>query len=126
MKVLFKENNVSFAYLGGSYAINRQTPMSDLDIFVSWPQYHNTSKKELLEFWRQLNFKASKATKIENLEVNILEDLPLHVQFQAISKGILIFEASKDERTDFIESLLREYYDHMIWYRNFLEQALQE
>jgi len=121
---VFQEFNVQFAYLGGSWARHQNAPWSDIDIFASWQGCESTTPKEFLARWTQLNVEAVAATNFDAIEITFLERVPLHVQFNVISEGILLFEVSEDIRTRFIEHLLQEYPDHMIWFNNFLHQAM--
>ncbi len=121
---LFHEFDIKFAYLGGSWARNQQHWWSDIDIFVSFPKYEDTTSKGKLTLWTELNVKAWEMTKLETLEIIILEYLPLYIQFRVISQGLIIYEKSEVYRTQFIERLLNEYYDYIIWYKNYLNQSL--
>lgn len=122
---LFKEYNVSFAYFSGSWVRGKQGALSDIDIFVSLPSFNTLSPKELLILLSDFSRKACEVTKQDKLEITILERIPLHVQFQAIKDGILLYEKIKDVRISFIENLLKYYYDHKIWYHNYLSQAVE-
>ncbi|MCE7740394.1 MAG: nucleotidyltransferase domain-containing protein [Candidatus Heimdallarchaeota archaeon] len=121
---LFKDYNVSFAYFSGSWVRGQQGVLSDIDIFVSFPSLDTISPKEIVILFSDFSRKASEVTKQDNLEITILERTPLHVQFQAIKDGILLYEETKNVRIKFIENLLKYYYDHKIWFQNYLSQAV--
>jgi len=121
---LFKEYNVSFAYFSGSWVRGQQGALSDIDIFVSFPSLDTISPKEIVILFSDFSRKASQVTKQDNLEITILERTPLHVQFQAIKDGILLYEETKSVRINFIENLLKYYYDHKIWFQNYLSQSV--
>lgn len=70
-----------------------------------------------------MHVKATELTKFEEFEVIVLETIPLHVQFNAITNGILIYEKNPEVSSYFIEKLLPLYYDHMIWYKGLLDQS---
>ncbi len=120
---LFKSASVEFAYLGGSWARNCNAWWSDIDIFVSIPSFKKISPKEQLNLLATLNQEATDLTGYENVEISILETMPLHVQFNVISDGIVIFEKNTDERKQFLEKLLPRYYDHIIWYKSLINQS---
>ena len=122
---LFKDYKVSFAYFSGSWVKGHQSVLSDVDIFVSLPSLNTKSPKELLSLLSDFSRKSSEVTKLDNLEITILERVPLHVQFQAIKDGILLYEESNEIRAKFLENLLKYYYDHYIWYQNYLNQAVE-
>ena len=123
LEVLFKEIEIDFAYLGGSWADNKQYWWSDIDIFISYPTFLQIPPKKQLKFLTQLHIKATDLTTFEEIEIKVLETLPLHVQFNAITKGILIYEKNSEVVPFFIEKLLPLYYDHIIWYKNLLDQS---
>ena len=123
LKYLFEEYDVDFAYLGGSWAKGIHNWWSDIDIFISVPRFLQLSSKTQLEFLTRLHVKATDLTNFEEIEVLVLETLPLHIQFNAIAYGILIYEKDPEVNSAFIEKLLPLYYDHMIWYRNLLDQS---
>ena len=122
---LFKDYKVSFAYFSGSWVRGQQSVLSDVDIFVSLPTLDTISPKETVILLSDFSRKANVATKQDNLEITIFERVPLHVQFQAIKDGILLYEETKDARIKFLENLLKYYYDHKIWYNNYLSQAVE-
>lgn len=123
LKHLFEENKIDFAYLGGSWAKNKQNWWSDIDIFISIPNFLQLTPKIQLDILTQLHVKATELTKFEEFEVIVLETIPLHVQFNAITNGILIYEKNPEVSSYFIEKLLPLYYDHMIWYKRLLDQS---
>ncbi len=123
LKSLFEENKVDFAYLGGSWAKSKQNWWSDIDIFISLPNFLQLASKIQLDLLTQFHVKATELTKIEEFEIIVLETLPLHVQFNAITKGILIYEKNPEVTSYFIEKMLPLYYDHMIWYKQLLDQS---
>jgi len=120
---LFEESEVDFAYLGGSWVSNVQNWWSDIDIFISVPKFQQLSSRRQLNLLTRLHVKATDLTSFEEIEILILESLPLHVQFNAIAKGILLYEKNSKVRSFFLEKLLPLYYDHMIWYENLIDQS---
>ena len=124
LKSIFIKYNCDFAYLTGSYARNEQFKWSDLDIVVSNPHYGDLSAVSKLDYLLNITTEVGEALKFENIDLKIIETLPLHVQFSMINDGNLIFEVDENRRTDFIERLLNVYYDYAIWYENYLDMSL--
>jgi len=120
---LFEEKRVDFAYLGGSWVNNQHHWWSDIDIFISVPHFLQLSPDDQLKFQTTFHLKATDVTKFEEIEISILEILPLHVQFNAIQNGILLFETNPEITSSFIEKLLPLYYDHKIWYESLIAQS---
>jgi len=123
LKILFKKMEINFAYLGGSWVNNEQNWWSDIDIFISVPSFLQLTSREQLKFLTQLHIIATDLTKFEDIEFSILEAIPLHVQFNVIANGILLYEKNPEISILFIEKLLPFYYDHMIWYNKLLNQS---
>ena len=123
IKSLFKENDVDFAYLGGSWAKNKHNWWSDIDIFISVPNFLQLTSKPQLDFLTHFHVKATDLTKFEEFEILVLETLPLHVQFKVIANGILIYEKNPEVCSSYLEKLLPLYYDHMIWYKRLIDQS---
>ena len=123
LKRLFEENDVDFAFLGGSWAIDKQNWWSDIDIFVSVPKFSEFSSKTQLDFITNLHVKATDLTNFEEIEISVLETLPLHIQFNVVVNGILLYEKNPEITSLFIEKMLPLYYDHIIWYKNLLDQS---
>ncbi len=121
---LFRARDILFVYLGGSWAQNQNRWWSDVDLFVRWPKMMNLSPEKYLTEWTALGVEASRETGIEDIEIHILEQTPLHIQFRVISEGILIYETDQGKRADWVEGVLNEYYDHAIWYERYLEESV--
>ncbi len=122
---LFKDFKVSFAYLSGSWIKGHQSVLSDVDIFVSLPYLKATLPREIINLMSDFSKKSSEDTMLNNIEINVLERVPLHVQFETIKDGILLYEESNDKRATFIENLLKYYYDHKKWYQSYLNLAVE-
>jgi predicted nucleotidyltransferase len=123
LKVLFKEYKIDFVYLGGSWARNQNQWWSDLDIFISMPSFSSLSPQEQLTLLTKLHLKITELIRIEEVDISVIETLPLHVKFQVIAEGILIYENPTGKRAEFVEKLLPYYYDHMIWFKRLLKES---
>lgn len=123
LRPLFEEKGVDFAYLGGSWVNNQHHWWSDIDIFISVPHFLQLSSDDQLEFQTIFHLKATDLTKFEEIEISILEILPLHVQFNVFQNGILLFETNPEITASFLEKLLPLYYDHKIWYESLIAQS---
>jgi predicted nucleotidyltransferase len=120
----FSKFEIDFIYLGGSFANGTNGWWSDLDIFLSIPNYRfKTSEAKLKILLKLTNF-FEEQTHFENIQLSVIENLPLHVQFSIIKYGIVIFESNLEKRLKFIERLLNNYYDHQIWYTRIVDESL--
>lgn len=121
---LARKFDVDFVILGGSWARGQQRWWSDIDIFVSWPEYSKKSANDRLNSLIELNILAEEMTGLNRLELRILEKQSLHVQFQVLKEGIIIYTKNPDYRNKYLEHLMPFYFDHLIWFNNFLDQSL--
>ena len=119
---IFINYNINFAYLSGSWVKGHQHSESDIDIFISFPLFEK-DREEFLEKFLDLSTEVELACKIEGIEISVLEKVPLHVQFKAIKEGLLIFESSEGIHVNYLENLMKYYYDHKIWFEKYLSQA---
>ncbi len=121
---IFNEFAIDFLYLGGSWVNESNNWWSDIDIFISKPDFLFLNSKKKRDFLIEFGDILTKLTQLRNFQVSVLQALPLHVQFSAINDGIVIFETLKLKRLNYIENLLNQYYDHQIWYDHMLNESL--
>ena len=85
---LGQNRDVVAAYLYGSYGTERQTVLSDVDlgILVRRGVHH--------DFRKRLGIQSDvvDVTRYEDINVVILNDLPLHIQHEILSTGRLLYE----------------------------------
>ena len=124
LELLFQQYNIAFAYLAGSWVREQQSWWSDIDVFVSWPQFQLQDSEVRLEKLIDLNVRAGEITNLDKLEIRVLEKQSIHIQFWIIKEGVLLYERSNEERIKYIEKLLPSYYDHIIWFEDYLSQSL--
>ncbi|MFW9989011.1 MAG: nucleotidyltransferase domain-containing protein [Candidatus Odinarchaeota archaeon] len=120
---LFKKKSIDIAFLGGSWSKDRNIWNSDIDIFISYKDFLEVDSKAQLFFLTTLSIKIEELTNFQEIEVSVLEILPLHVQFNVVRDGILLYERLEGVKAKYLEELLPRYYDHIIWYRNMLKQS---
>lgn len=121
---LFERSALSLVYLGGSWSRNQQGWWSDIDIFILWPELtdldHATQFNKLLDLSVQVEILCN----LPSVEVHLLHFLPPHVAFNVVKDGILLHKRSHEEEARYKESLLKIYYDHIIWYKRMLNESL--
>lgn len=120
----FKKYNIILMYLGGSLALGTNNWWSDIDIFILNPSFTNFPSNKKLDYLMDLTNELNNILDQENVQVSIIDKLPLHVQFSVIKDGILVYQKNELERINFTENVLRFYYDHKIWYERMLDESL--
>lgn len=108
---LFSDTPVLFAYLYGSVAKDIVSPFSDLDIAIY---------VEGLDRKKSLNLELSLSLKLDTLVNNIIESevriinyLPLTVQGNILTTGILIYCQNEAKRVNFETNIRMAYFDFM-------------
>ena len=123
-ELISKKFNFRFVYLAGSVAREEHHKWSDIDIFVSLPEFQEMSTEKKFETLGEINLSFS--DKMEKVVVKVLESLPLVIQFNVIKDGEILYNSDSDYRTQFIENVLRFYYDFDIYRSQIINSAMEE
>ncbi len=111
-KDIIKIKNVKAVYLFGSYAANKQTPLSDIDLCI-------IGQLNAKERYKVLNYSS------DNLDISFFEDLPIYIQMRVFKEGKSL--VSKDE--EFVRKLkfeaLRRYLDFKPAIERFCRETLK-
>ncbi|MEW5898009.1 MAG: nucleotidyltransferase domain-containing protein [Bacillota bacterium] len=103
------------AYLYGSYGTAAQTPFSDVDLAVLLaPEADRTLPKQM-----EIEANLAKICHIDDINLLLLNDAPVLLQFKVISTGRLIFARDAEAVNDFQELVCKRYADFMPDYLNF-------
>lgn len=117
-----KKYNFRFVYLAGSVAREEHHKWSDIDIFISYPEFLNMSSEDKYNTLGEINLLFS--DKLDKAVVKVIETLPLVVQFNVVKDGEILLDS--EYRTKFIEDLLRSYYDFNIFRGRLINSAMEE
>ena len=106
---VFRDTQVLFAYMYGSYAVDQAHPFSDLDIGIYVPRLFQREKRDL-EMTLALEID-KKIKKGPASDVRIMNSLPLAVAGKIITDGVLIYCRDDKARVDY-ETIIRcAYFD---------------
>lgn len=124
---LFEKNGIIFSFLYGSWAKNTANWWSDVDIavYLEDKDYKDLTNKQQFEKLVSLNVQVETLTGLEEIDVKILQNLPLHIQFDIFKHGEIFFDKEPQKRMNYLESLLPKYYDHIIWYKQMLNDSFK-
>ena len=103
-----KEGNVIAAYLFGSHAVGTSREDSDVDIAVLFEQMPDNA----------LDYRIEKSMELERIlkkevDLIIMNNSPLILQFQVIKEGQILYEMDADKRATYQMHFLSRYYDYI-------------
>ncbi len=107
--ILERYNNIVFAYLFGSLAKGRVSPISDIDMAVYLKDTEN-----LLEVKLEIFSLLSEALKTDEIELVILNSAPLPLKAKVIQSEKVLVDKDPPLRYSFESLTLREYFDFSI------------
>jgi len=121
---VFRDTQVLFAYLYGSYAVDQAHPFSDLDIGIYVPRL---SQREKLDLEMTLALELDKKLeKGPTSDVRILNSLPLAVAGKVITEGLLIYCRDDEARIDYETIIRSAYFDFLPFIHNYQQTYLEQ
>lgn len=106
----FADVGVTVAYAYGSRIAGRPRPDSDLDVAVLVPE---GSMRDPLRAERLANRLAEALGDGPDLDVRLLNDMPLALQGRIITEGRRIYEGDAERRVEFETATRRLYFDFL-------------
>lgn len=120
-------HSLNLVYLFGSKAQNIDTEMSDTDIAILLDE---NKKKNLKDLILDLVFEFSQVYKTDKIDLLILNNASLSIQFKVITKGKLLYQKNSKIRTDYEEHVIKLYLDFKKYeeeyYKAMHDQILEE
>ncbi len=107
LKKLFATKGIIVAYLFGSYAQDRATPSSDIDLAILLPG----DKASSSEFYQKLITAIRDNIGTERFDLLILNHATPTVQYEVINTGIVIYARSEKEQEHFEMKTRQKYLD---------------
>ncbi len=114
---LFAHTPVQFAYLYGSVAKGIENPFSDLDLAI---YVDGLTRKASLDL--ELSLSLAMDQLLDNViesDIRIINFLPLTIQGDIVTTGLLIFSQNEAKRIDFETRLRLAYFDFLPVIRNY-------
>lgn len=105
-----KSLNVTLVYLFGSYAENKSSSLSDVDIGIVFPE-NNGIKRTLSEIYNELYFIFSDIFKGKSIDIVFLQNATLELRFDVVKHGENIYCESKNEKFEFEDNVTMLYMD---------------
>ena len=108
---IFAETPVLFAYLYGSHAAGLPHPFSDLDIAIYAPAMQ---PKKCLDLELSLSLQVDEVLDHAiGTDVRGINHLPLAIQGQIITDGMLIYSRAEEQRIEFETRVRKLYFDFL-------------
>jgi predicted nucleotidyltransferase len=104
---LLREYDPVAIYLFGSQVSGDVHPASDIDLAVLFPRGRDVSLRDRGVMIARLE----EATYPFPVDLVILGEARLPIQYEVVTTGKVLYEADWDQRTDFVEHVLRLYAD---------------
>lgn len=120
---ILKQKNASLAYLIGSYATGKVTPMSDLDLAVLFNEKIPANKYGHRQI--ELIVDLGGLFNRSDVEIVILNLASPLMKFETINKGKLLYSESEEARVKFEVAVRKEFFDTQKL-RDSLERSLRK
>lgn len=120
----FKDLPINFVYIGGSVARGEVHEDSDLDLFISVNQYSELDSKDRYKLMNQV-LESLNPLKIDNIDVQILQQTRLDIQLRVFREGICIYDLNSEERTSYLEDIMNRGFDFEMWLKHYVDSALE-
>jgi uncharacterized protein len=113
---LQSQSDLQFAYLFGSFAKGKTTPLSDVDIAI-----YLSDKKKLLFRKIEIFGELTNILKTDEIDLVLLNTAPLTLKMKILENKQVIIDKKPFLRYRFESLVMREYFDF-----SFLEKAILE
>jgi len=117
-EVLRKHEEISFAYLHGSFI--KGDAFQDIDVAV----YLERMPASVLEYELQVETELIRAVGRHIIDVRVLNTAPLSFKYNVIKDGIILLVKNDDKRADFQETTIAAYLDFLPYRNIYLEETL--
>lgn len=117
-EALKKHEEISFAYLHGSFA--KEDSFRDIDVAV----YLKEIPTSILEYELRIEAELMGIVGKYPVDVRVLNTSPLSFRYNVIKDGTLLMARDDDERTDFQEITLTHYFDFLPYRNIYLKETL--
>jgi len=119
---------VALAYLYGSAAVGRDTPLSDIDIALVLGEKQSIPVSRLaMEL--QVADELARVCGLKNADVRVIDNAPIMLRGEVVTLGVLIYSRDEVFRVEFETQTRSEYFDFlpiaMLHRQAFLEQLHQ-
>jgi predicted nucleotidyltransferase len=109
---VFSRHPVALAYLFGSAATGRTTPLSDIDIALVLFEGQIDDKDRLM-FELEVEDELAGRCGISNADVHVINKAPVAIRGEVVTEGVLLFSRDEEMRVEFETRTRSEYFDFL-------------
>jgi predicted nucleotidyltransferase len=110
LRGIFSRYSVALAYLYGSQAVGRATPLSDFDVALVMVD-EDYDPKSRLNLELQVEGEIARICGISDIDVRIMNDAPIMVRGEVVTNGSLLYCQDEIFRVDYETSTRSQYFD---------------
>ncbi|MEN4017557.1 MAG: nucleotidyltransferase domain-containing protein [Methanobacterium sp.] len=121
---LQKQDYVELTYLFGSVALQRAGKLSDVDLAVFLDE--SLDKKEKFRKKLRLIADLEDILKIDRLDLVIMNDAPLSLNFEIIKANYPLFIRNKDLKVDLEQYIISRYLDRQYYDKRWADNLIKK
>jgi predicted nucleotidyltransferase len=121
---LQKQAHVELAYLFGSVALQKAGKLSDVDLAVFLDE--SLDKKEKFRIKLRLIADLEDILKIDRLDLVIMNDAPLSLNFEIIKANYPLFIRNKDLKVDLEQYIMSRYLDRQYYDKRWADNLIKK
>jgi len=121
---LQKQDHVKLAYLFGSIALQKAGKLSDVDLAVFLDE--SLDKKEKFRIKLRLIADLEDILKIDRLDLVIMNDAPLSLNFEIIKANYPLFIRNKDLKVDLEQYIMSRYLDRQYYDKRWADNLIKK
>jgi predicted nucleotidyltransferase len=106
---LESDGAIAAVYLFGSHARGSATPMSDIDLAILFSSAVDASRYFSLRL--EYISRAMEILRTEKVDVVILNQAPLHLAYEIVSRGVLLLDCDSQSRVRFEADRVGQFLD---------------
>ena len=111
LPAILRDRPVMLAYVYGSIAEGCPLPTSDVDVALVWMPTCEQSPYERFQAELDIAMAIEEQSGIHNADVRSINDAPLQVRGQILTKGQLLYERDEDLRVEYEVYTRNRYFD---------------
>lgn len=111
------------AYLFGSFALGRYTPLSDIDIAVLFDE--NLSQEAIKELENDIIDGLIKIFKTDEIDLIVLDNVPLSVKYGVLKTAKIVYCTNIEKTVDFQTEVISKYLDIKSYREEFYREFLK-